>query len=800
MRGSLVGFFVATWVIFTLLVGEAGASRQEVVTALKTLERLFAELQDPKNPTGVLQSPDYMKAREVIEHAEARDFPLLYEEIHQADKPAWYRRHLLLEVARRRDPQALPTCVGVLQNVAEPDLLRESVIGSLIRLSDAAGIPPLLHALEDPSRAVRLRVAEALLRLPHETVRDALLKRLKVEPDEIGRMHLVASLQPYFGQEDVVRQVIAHTMKEETPGVWDTVIRLLGRQYKDPRVVPLIMAALRRENPKWSLNPWDTGYVLAQLGDRAALEELQTLLVARPIGGLLDTELTKALRALQARHASKSPFSLGVEGVKGSEGLRLTLVRPLSPASAADLRVGDFLLTLERTPLVSFEQLDEQIKRYTEGTVVKIGYQRGGIAAIAQVSLLASPRSILPDNPQTLPALLKEVWNLCEQETRLRTGGVYWRPANEPLFLRLRAVGAGHLPELLEEVLNPRHPWLYRTTLLKTLRGIGNASVVKPLLPLLQDPTPLVRGEVADLFDLFKDPQVVPALCEALEKETEGIPLGQMAQALRDIQDERAVAPLLRRLSIEKNKFHRGDLVRALGAFNMRKEVVEALQEALRHDPEVSVRIEAVQALIIKRRSSTTPILKEVPFLKEVIADMGQLPAVRAEAVTRLAERGGPEALAYFSALWRQPLEDHVLRQAVQEALRRVIRSFAGPFWDTLLSIGLLVGETSPGAPSIGLTVKGVDPASPADRAGFHLGDVLVAVEGRPVSNPGECEKRLQEFQVGSRLKFGVVRGTQSLTLQVVTEVVVPPEKSRIEKWIEKQVKPRKNTEENQGR
>jgi S1-C subfamily serine protease len=57
-----------------------------------------------------------------------------------------------------------------------------------------------------------------------------------------------------------------------------------------------------------------------------------------------------------------------------------------------------------------------------------------------------------------------------------------------------------------------------------------------------------------------------------------------------------------------------------------------------------------------------------------------------------------------------------------------------------------------------GVLVERVDNGSPAAEAGFQPYDVIVAVEGRPVSNSAQTNARLIDFRPGDEVRVTVVR------------------------------------------
>jgi serine protease Do len=65
-----------------------------------------------------------------------------------------------------------------------------------------------------------------------------------------------------------------------------------------------------------------------------------------------------------------------------------------------------------------------------------------------------------------------------------------------------------------------------------------------------------------------------------------------------------------------------------------------------------------------------------------------------------------------------------------------------------------------------GLLVRVVEQGSPADRAGVQAGDLIVAVDGRPVTEADQLYQALDGL-TGERLALGIVRGVEERTLTV---------------------------------
>lgn len=67
----------------------------------------------------------------------------------------------------------------------------------------------------------------------------------------------------------------------------------------------------------------------------------------------------------------------------------------------------------------------------------------------------------------------------------------------------------------------------------------------------------------------------------------------------------------------------------------------------------------------------------------------------------------------------------------------------------------------------IGLLVMGTEDASPAERAGVLLGDVVVRWDDKTIHSMDTIHDLLTEFSIGKGVKIGILRGGQALDLNV---------------------------------
>ncbi|MCM2256419.1 MAG: trypsin-like peptidase domain-containing protein [Vicinamibacteria bacterium] len=104
-------------------------------------------------------------------------------------------------------------------------------------------------------------------------------------------------------------------------------------------------------------------------------------------------------------------------------------------------------------------------------------------------------------------------------------------------------------------------------------------------------------------------------------------------------------------------------------------------------------------------------------------------------------------------------LARHVAEQIERHG--RVRRGFVGITRIAAVE-GPATGATPPGAVVLEL-LRG----SPADRAGLEPGDVILAVDGKPVAGAPELRNLLAEAQPGARLRLGIDRAGQRAELRI---------------------------------
>ena len=73
-------------------------------------------------------------------------------------------------------------------------------------------------------------------------------------------------------------------------------------------------------------------------------------------------------------------------------------------------------------------------------------------------------------------------------------------------------------------------------------------------------------------------------------------------------------------------------------------------------------------------------------------------------------------------------------------------------------------------AKETGIVVVGVEEKSPALAAGLREGDVIVALEGKPIAGVDDLHRLLTDAQVGTQCSLTVIRHTERLTMRIIPE------------------------------
>ena len=104
-----------------------------------------------------------------------------------------------------------------------------------------------------------------------------------------------------------------------------------------------------------------------------------------------------------------------------------------------------------------------------------------------------------------------------------------------------------------------------------------------------------------------------------------------------------------------------------------------------------------------------------------------------------------------------------------QDIAAQLVKS--GTAAHAFLGVSLTDGKaTADGTTRLGAEVKDVTSGSPADKAGIKTGDVIVAIDGRPVAGAESLTAYVRERSAGSTAKLTLVRGSNALDVTVTLQ------------------------------
>ena len=69
-----------------------------------------------------------------------------------------------------------------------------------------------------------------------------------------------------------------------------------------------------------------------------------------------------------------------------------------------------------------------------------------------------------------------------------------------------------------------------------------------------------------------------------------------------------------------------------------------------------------------------------------------------------------------------------------------------------------------------GVIIQRIRPGSPAEKAGLEVGDVITAVDGRPVRNIAAVKNRIGLVRLGQRLRLSIIRNAKQREIEAVVE------------------------------
>ena len=116
-------------------------------------------------------------------------------------------------------------------------------------------------------------------------------------------------------------------------------------------------------------------------------------------------------------------------------------------------------------------------------------------------------------------------------------------------------------------------------------------------------------------------------------------------------------------------------------------------------------------------------------------------------------------------------IPSNTVRQITSELIDKgkVIRPWMGVYIKTLTPLesqrlGLSVDS--------GVLVADVESGGPAARAGIEPMDVIIAVDGKEITNNSELQHVIDQHSVGEKISVTVVRNKEELTIEVTLETL----------------------------
>jgi serine protease Do len=114
-------------------------------------------------------------------------------------------------------------------------------------------------------------------------------------------------------------------------------------------------------------------------------------------------------------------------------------------------------------------------------------------------------------------------------------------------------------------------------------------------------------------------------------------------------------------------------------------------------------------------------------------------------------------------------IPSNTVRQITSELIAKgkVERPWMGIYIRTLTP---LEAQRSGLAVDYGVLVADVEAGGPASKAGIKPMDVIIAIEGKKITDSSELQQTLYQFNIGQKIKVTVIRGKEELTIEVTLE------------------------------
>jgi hypothetical protein len=255
-----------------------------------------------------------------------------------------------------------------------------------------------------------------------------------------------------------------------------------------------------------------------------------------------------------------------------------------------------------------------------------------------------------------------------------------------------------------------------------------------------------------------------PALAEMLSKSPAIAP--RLVELLAKVPSAPAAREALLSLCAGRRSGPRAAAIRAVAEMPGR-EAGAAIAAALEHDTDPALLEELAEA------SAKRPSAEVATALGTALARSARTNSAAAEdLLLALAEVAPDEAARRALAIAPDGERDLALRMTALRVAVRVPTPAIRAQIESLAADGA-IGETAAHAllPFIGLRldeklhVTGVEPGSPAERAGLRRGDKLISIDGKRFATLGEQEDHQATLRVGDRVLCGIERAAAPLAL-----------------------------------